>query len=171
MGQAAYNSAYGTSFAASGNCSSPTSTIKCDGLARINQQGGDPFTFDTLRMKTDGTYPTGFSKVSIPLQPKAIHDEMNASAFDEYGRMQANLGVEAVPATPGLQNVILHPFVYPGTEVIDTTNLPKAVCRVLRANVLPDPLRILTCMIVRVFGPYPGRVLGAQAGLRSGPPV
>lgn len=130
VGQAAYNSAYGTSFAASGNCSSPTSTIKCDGLARINQQGGDPFTFDTLRMKTDGTYPTGFSKVSIPLQPKAIHDEMNASAFDEYGRMQANLGVEAVPATPGLQNVILHPFVYPGTEVIDTTNLPKADVKV-----------------------------------------
>jgi FtsP/CotA-like multicopper oxidase with cupredoxin domain len=130
VGQAAYNSAYGTSFAASGNCSTPTSTIKCDGLARINQQGGDPFTFDTLRMKADGTYPAGFSKVSIPLKPKAIHDEMNSSAFDEYGRMQANLGVEAVPATPGLQNVILHPFTYPGTELIDASLLPKGDVKV-----------------------------------------
>jgi FtsP/CotA-like multicopper oxidase with cupredoxin domain len=130
VGQAAYNSAYGASFAASGNCPTPGSTIKCDGFARINQQGGDPFTFDTLRMKADGTYPAGFSKLSIPLQPKAIHDEMNATAFDEYGRMQANLGVEAVPATPGLQNVILHPFVYPATEVIDGSKLPTADMKV-----------------------------------------
>ena len=49
VGQAAYNSAYGSSFAASGYCSSPGSTIKCDGFVRINQQGGQPFTFDTLR--------------------------------------------------------------------------------------------------------------------------
>ena len=130
VGQAAYNSAYGTSFAASGNCPTPGATIKCDGFARINQQGGDPFTFDTLRMKADGTYPAGFSKLSIPLQPKALHDEMNATSFDDYGRMQATLGVEAVPATPGLQNVILHPFVYPATEVIDASKLPTADLKV-----------------------------------------
>jgi len=130
VGQAAYNSAYGTSFAAGGWCSSPSSTIKCDGLARISQQGGDPFTFDTLRMNANGTYPAGFTKVSIPLEPKAIHDEMNASNFDEFGRMQANLGVEVVPATPGLQNVVLHPYVFPMTEVINTTNLPKADVKV-----------------------------------------
>ena len=40
VGQAAYNSAYGKTFAASGNCTNPTGTNKCDGLARINQQGG-----------------------------------------------------------------------------------------------------------------------------------
>jgi hypothetical protein len=76
-------------------------------------------------MKPDGTYPAGASRLSIPLQPKAIHDEMNASSFDEYGRMTANLGVEAVPATPGAQNVVLYPYTFPGSEVIDGTNLPR----------------------------------------------
>jgi FtsP/CotA-like multicopper oxidase with cupredoxin domain len=122
VGQAGYNSAYGTTFAASGYCSSPNATNKCDGYARINQQGGDPFTFDTLRGATSGTW----SKLSIPLEPKAIHDEMNSTNFDEFGRMQATLGVEVVPATPGLQNVVMSPYVFPTTELIDTTNLPKA---------------------------------------------
>jgi FtsP/CotA-like multicopper oxidase with cupredoxin domain len=114
VGQAGYNSAYGKSFTANGYCSSPSSTGKCDGFARINQQGGDPFTFDTLKG----------SKLSIPLQPKAIHDEMNAAAFDEFGRMTANLGVEAVPANPAAQNVTLYPFVNPQTELIDASGLP-----------------------------------------------
>ncbi len=122
VGQAGYNSAYGTSFASGGYCSSPNATNKCDGYARINQQGGDPFTFDTLKGATNGTW----SKLSIPLEPKAIHDEMNSTNFDEFGRMQATLGVEVVPATPGLQNVVLSPYVFPTTELIDTTNLPKA---------------------------------------------
>jgi hypothetical protein len=122
VGQAAYNSAYGTSFAASGDCTSPTSTTKCDGMARINQQGGDPFTFDTLR----GIVTPANPKLSIPLQPKALHDEMNSAAFDEFGRMTANLGLEAVPATPAAQTIILYPFVNPGTEFIDGTNLQSA---------------------------------------------
>ena len=37
----------------------------------------------------------------MPLEPKAIHDEMNSTTFDEFGRMQANLGIEAQPPTPG----------------------------------------------------------------------
>jgi FtsP/CotA-like multicopper oxidase with cupredoxin domain len=134
VGQAAYNSAYGTSFAASGWCSSPTSTRKCDGYARINQQGGDLFTFDTLKGATNGTW----SKLSLPLEPKAIHDEMNSTNFDEYGRMQATLGVEVVPATPGLQNVVLSPYVFPTTELIDTTNLPKAATFDANTNQFTD---------------------------------
>ena len=127
VGQAAYNSAYGTSFAAAGDCTSPTSTIKCDGMARINQQGGMPFTFDTLRMNANGTYPTGFGKLALNIEPKAIHDEMNSASFDEFGRMTANLGLEVVPATPALQNIVLYPYVNPATELIDATNLPKNV--------------------------------------------
>jgi FtsP/CotA-like multicopper oxidase with cupredoxin domain len=123
VGQAAYNSAYGTTFAAGGNCSSPTTPAKCDGYARINQQGGDAFTFDTLRGATSGSW----SKLSIPLEPKAIHDEMNSSTFDEFGRMQANLGIESVPSNPGGQNINLMPYVFPPTETIDGTNLPKGV--------------------------------------------
>jgi len=122
VGQAGYNSAYGTSFAAGGDCTNPASTIKCDGFARIAQQGGDQFTFDTL---LGSALPVPYStKLSIPLQPKAIHDETNSANFDEYGRMSANMGVEQVPATPGAQNAVLLPYTFPGTEVIDATGLP-----------------------------------------------
>jgi FtsP/CotA-like multicopper oxidase with cupredoxin domain len=114
VGQAPYNSAYGTNFAAAGDCSSPTSTIPCDGMARINQQGGDLFTFDTL---------VG-NKLGVKIEPKALHDEMNAVNFEPYGRMSGNIGVEAVPSTPMLQNVVLYPFVNPPTELFDATNLP-----------------------------------------------
>ncbi len=117
VGQAAYNSAYGTSFAASGDCTNPAGTNKCDGYARINQQGRDEFRFDNLR----GSNP----QLTVPIEPKALHDEMNSAAFDEFGRMTANLGLEAVPATPAGQNILLYPYVAPPTEVIDGTNLPK----------------------------------------------
>ena len=50
---------------------------------------------------------------------------MNSATFDEFGRMQANLGVEAHPPTPGAQNVTLYPYVNPQTELIDGTNLPS----------------------------------------------
>ena len=42
VGQAGYNSAYGKSFVSSGDCTNQTGTNKCDGMARINQQGGQP---------------------------------------------------------------------------------------------------------------------------------
>ena len=51
---------------------------------------------------------------------------MNSAAFDEFGRMTANLGLEAVPATPAAQNIILYPYVNPQTELIDATNLPRS---------------------------------------------
>ncbi len=116
VGQAAYNSAYGASFATSGNCNAPGSTLqRCDGLVRVNDT--QSFGFNTLRSQN--------TKVSMPLQPKAIHDEMNSTTFDEFGRMQANLGVEAQPPTPGVQNVTLYPYTNPATELIDATNLPR----------------------------------------------
>ncbi len=117
VGQAAYNSTYGTSFTGSGYCGSPTNpSAKCDGFARIQQQGGDAFKFDTLAGE----------QLSIPLEPKGIHDEMNSANFDEFGRMTANMGLEAPGATPLLQNIILYPFSNPATEVLtpgdDTPN-------------------------------------------------
>jgi len=116
VGQAAYNSAYGTKFSAASNCNAIGSTLQiCDGLVRVNDT--ETFGFNTLKAPS--------TKTSMPLQPKAIHDEMNATTFDEFGRMQATLGVEAQPPTPGLQNVVLYPFVNPATELIDGTNLPK----------------------------------------------
>ena len=109
VGQAAYNSAYGTGFAGGSNCNpvpndpNPTFQI-CDGFVRVNDTL--QFGFNTLKKPT--------TKTLIPLQPKAIHDEMNSTTFDEFGRMQANLGVEAQPPTPGLQNVTLYPVRQPG---------------------------------------------------------
>ncbi len=75
------------------------------------------FGFNTLKAPT--------TRMTMTLEPKAIHDEMNSTTFDEFGRMQANLGIEAQPPTPGVQNVTLYPYVNPQTELIDATNLPK----------------------------------------------
>ncbi len=87
---------------------------------RVNDTSA--FSFNTLKAPK--------SKMTMPLAPKAIHDEMNATTFDEFGRMQANLGVEASPPTPGAQNVTLYPYVNPATELIDGTNLPTADMKV-----------------------------------------
>ncbi len=76
-----------------------------------------PFKFDTL----------SGNQISIPLQPKAIHDEQNAVSFDPFGRMMASLGVEAPGATPLLQNVILFPYVNPATEVLDGSDEPSSL--------------------------------------------
>ncbi len=116
VGQAAYNSAYGTAFATGSNCNGASTSTTCDGLVRVNDTGS--FSFNTLKAPT--------SKMTIGLEPKAIHDEMNSSTFDPFGRMQANLGIEAQPPTPGAQNVTLYPYTNPTTEIIDGTNLESA---------------------------------------------
>ena len=120
VGQAAYNSAYGTNFAASGNCTDLNASNKCDGFLRIDQYGNQPLRFDSLRLGSNG-----YQQPKVMIEPKAIHDEMNATTFDEYGRMTANLGIEATPPTPGLTNFNPMPYAYPPTEIIDATNLPK----------------------------------------------
>ncbi len=122
VGQAAYNSAYGTNFVASGWCNSPSNpSAKCDGYARIAEgsQPTDKFGFNTLAAPN--------SKMQIPFEPKAIHDEMNSANFDEWGRMTANLGLEAPGATPLTQNIILYPYVNPATELLDSTALPSSL--------------------------------------------
>ncbi len=120
VGQAAYNSAYGTNFAASGNCTDLNGTNKCDGFLRIDQYGNQPLRFDSLLMGS-----TGYQQPQVMIEPKAIHDEMNSTTFDQYGRMTANLGIETTPPTPGLTNFNPMPYVYPSNAIIDATNLPK----------------------------------------------
>ncbi|HEY3438450.1 MAG TPA: multicopper oxidase domain-containing protein [Actinotalea sp.] len=133
VGQAAYNTAYGSTFAASSNCNVKGSTLqKCDGIVRINDTS--TFGFNTLRAQA--------TKSSMTLQPKAIHDEMNSTTFDEFGRMEANLGVEAQPPTPGAQNVTLYPYVNPQTELIDATNLPTADVKVTPISSTSDGTQI-----------------------------
>ncbi len=117
VGQAAYNSAYGTTFTTNGWCNNPAAplTTKCDGFARISEQGLDIFKFNTLLG----------AKIGVEIEPKALHDETNATDFEPYGRMSGNIGVEAVPATPLAQTIILYPFVNPPTELFNGTNLPR----------------------------------------------
>ncbi len=98
-------------------------------LVRVNDTG--TFAFNTLKAPS--------TKTTMPMQPKAIHDETNSTTFDEFGRMQANLGIEAQPPTPGLQNVTLYPYVNPQTELIDATNLPKQV--VTTDSVTGEPVK------------------------------
>ena len=120
VGQAAYNEAYGTNFAGSGWCSNPKGpAAKCDGYARIAEgaQPTDLFKFDTL----------AGPQLQLPFQPKGIHDEMNSANFDEWGRMTANIGLEAPGATPLLQNIILYPYVNPPTENLDASGMPSSL--------------------------------------------
>ena len=123
VGQAPYNSAYGTNFVASGWCNSPTNpSPRCDGYARISDQGGTKLNFNTLAQPNQ--------KLALPIEPKGMHDETNSTNFDEFGRMIAIIGLEVFPATPGLQNFVPYPFVNPPTELIDATNLPRGDVKV-----------------------------------------
>ncbi|MEV7237671.1 multicopper oxidase domain-containing protein [Streptomyces sp. NPDC051020] len=133
VGQAAYNSAYGTSFAASSNCNVKNSSVNtCDGLVRVHDTS--TFGFNTLKAPN--------AKMTMPLQPKAIHDEMNATTFDDFGRMQTNLGVEAQPPTPGGQNATLYPYINPQTELIDGTDLPRADMKMTPVSTNKDGTQI-----------------------------
>ena len=133
VGQAAYNGALGTSFAASGYCNATTNPApKCDGFARIAEQGGETFKFDTL----------AGAKMGVKIEPKSVHDEMNSANFDEWGRMSSNIGLEAPGATPLLQNIILYPYVNPATENLDGTNSTDPLKVMPVSAVAPDGTQI-----------------------------
>lgn len=106
VGQGAYNSAYGTTFQSNG----PNA-----GLVQIFDNS---FTFKTLAGGAAGP------SLTFPLQPKMIQDEMGEAFEQEYGRMSGFLGVETPNAQAGLQNMILHPYTFPPTEILDGVELP-----------------------------------------------
>ncbi|MEI6808444.1 MAG: hypothetical protein WCN95_06955 [bacterium] len=117
VGQAAYNSAYY-------DIDAPASMKfrafpPLDGFARIADFS---LTFNTL-LAPNGSGRT----LTLPFQNKGLHDEQNAASFDEWGRMSANLGLEAPGATPNTQNIILFPFVNPPTENLVATGLPSSL--------------------------------------------
>ena len=102
VGQKEYNSAYGTSFTGQ------------DGLVQI---------FDTsLNFKT-----ILGAQLTMDLKGKMIQDEMGEAFENQYGRMSGFLGVETPNAQAGLQNMILHPYIYPPDEVLDGIELPPGV--------------------------------------------
>ena len=101
VAQGAYNSAYGTNF---------RSLAPMDGFARIADM---KLTFNTIL-----TGNSSVNTLTVPFENKGLHDEMNSATFDEYGRMTANLGLEAPGATPLTQNIILYPYINPATEIL-----------------------------------------------------
>jgi len=57
------------------------------------------------------------ANVTIPLQPKALQDEMG-EVFDEYGRMKVMLGLELPQTMPGAQNFMMYGYASPPVEII-----------------------------------------------------
>ena len=64
------------------------------------------------------------STLNISLEPKAIHDEMNAAYDVEYGRMSGMLGLEMPGTNPLTQNFMLYGFASPPVEVIKDSMTP-----------------------------------------------
>jgi FtsP/CotA-like multicopper oxidase with cupredoxin domain len=113
VGQQAYNSAYGTTFA------------KNDGLVQIHDTS---LNFGRL-VGSSAPYATSTApeRLTMSLRGKMIQDEMGEAFENEYGRMSGFLGVETPNPQAGLQNMILHPYVYPPDEIIDGVELPPGV--------------------------------------------
>lgn len=100
VGQAEYNSAYGKNFKGS------------EGLVQIYDEY---VSFNTV----------GGSQLRMPLQRKAIQDEMGEAFEQEYGRMSGNLGLETPNAQAGQQqNLILYPYINPPSEILKGVELP-----------------------------------------------
>ena len=107
--QAAYNSAYGTT-------SFPADTTA---YSRIQNMS---LTFKPLDLSTPALADQVATSVTIPFQPKAI-----AELFENnYGRMQATLGVEVKFTNGGNQTTIPYMVIDPVTEILTDTPNPLA---------------------------------------------
>ena len=80
------------------------------GIARIHNTS---LTFKAL----DG------STATIPMEPKAIQDEMGET-FDDHGRMSGKLGLQLPNPQAGGQTFVLQDYMDPATEVITTSMTP-----------------------------------------------
>ena len=80
------------------------------GISRIEDTSLGFKTVETAAIPTSPGY-------TLPLLPKAIHDEMGA-AYDEYGRMSAKLGIEMPFTTNLTQNFVIQAYQDPSTENI-----------------------------------------------------
>jgi parallel beta-helix repeat protein len=90
--QAAYNSAYGMTFAE-------------DTYARIADES---LTFETIAGET----------LTIQMEPKAIQDEMGEAFETDYGRMSGMLGLEIPFTAAGNQNFVLYGYPSPPVDIV-----------------------------------------------------
>jgi FtsP/CotA-like multicopper oxidase with cupredoxin domain len=63
--------------------------------------------------------------VTIPFQPKAMHDEMGAAYDIDYGRMSGMLGIEVPGATALTQNIILYGYASPPTDLLQDSSMTQ----------------------------------------------
>lgn len=101
VGQTAYNATYNTTFPA---------IWPNWGVSRIQDNS---LSFQTVAGAT----------VTLPMEPKAIQDEMGEAYDKEYGRMSGKLGLELPNTSATTQNFVLQAFVDPATEIIDDTDV------------------------------------------------
>jgi FtsP/CotA-like multicopper oxidase with cupredoxin domain len=104
VGQSGYDSAYNKTF--------PT---RWPDWGLVNIQDNE-MTFKTL---------TG-STLTLPLEPKAIQDEMGEAFDTDYGRMSGKLGVEMPQTAAGAQNFLLFGYIDPATEDIQDSMTPMS---------------------------------------------
>jgi len=102
VGQTAYDPTYNTTF--------PT-TWPTWGYVNIQDTS---MTFKTVAGDT----------LTVPLEPKAIQDEMGEAFDPEYGRMSGKLGLELPFTAAGRQTFVLQNYVDPPTEVITESLAP-----------------------------------------------
>lgn len=102
VSQAAYNSAYDANFPA-------------DAFVRIHDNS---MTFQTVSGNT----------MTVPLEPKAIQDEMGEAYDINYGRMSGMLGLELPNTAAGAQNFMLYPYGSPPVEIVtDSVSVSEPV--------------------------------------------
>lgn len=104
VGQSAYDTAYSTTF---------PSVWPTWGLSRIQDNS---LSFQTVA----GTVLT------LPMEPKAIQDEMGEAFDPDYGRMMAKLGLELPFTMAGRQTFVLQGYADPTTEVIRDSMTPMS---------------------------------------------
>lgn len=78
---------------------------------------------------------TTLSSVTMPLEPKAIQDEMGETFDTEYGRMSGKFGLQIAGVGGALQNFMLYDFSDPPTENLTDQMTPLS-------PVLPDGTQI-----------------------------
>jgi hypothetical protein len=109
MPQAAYNSAYNATF--------PTDPTK-----QYVQLAEFTKTFQPIN-STGALLPP----VTLPLQPKAIQDEMGEAYDTEYGRMSGMLGLELPTSSSAAQQFQLYGYASPPVDIIKGTTDLSAV--------------------------------------------
>ncbi|MBI4649811.1 putative Ig domain-containing protein [Candidatus Desantisbacteria bacterium] len=92
--------------------------------ARYNSAYDTTFPVDTYVRIQDNflTFKTvSGSIVTLPLEPKAMQDEMGEAYDMDYGRMSGMLGVELPMTQAGVQNFILYGYASPPVEIVKGT--------------------------------------------------